>query len=167
MSELAPKSLIAGFINTIMKEAMEHQNKLIVSFLRAIPELSRANYFQHGGNAYKLDTLTEVVVQQGLITHIPRIPLNYLNEFKTLYRKKTNLLAESLKITQVMLTVVSSCKTEQDLRDALPEILVMGALAEIPRTRPEGYTITSELHLQQFNKYRDKLYTYAAYKFLG
>lgn len=69
------------------------------------------------------------------------------------------------KIHQSLGTMVRPCKTFQDLRDAIPEILVPCAafLNGIQRTRPQGYTVIDRPLVQhQFDLMVDDILYYLA-----
>ncbi len=68
-------------------------------------------------------------------------------------------------IEQIIYLLIRTCSTIQDIRDALPESLVMlsDELSKLPRLNQEGYTlIGDERAMGQFEKIRDKIDFYTA-----
>lgn len=71
------------------------------------------------------------------------------------------------KISQALGIMLRPCKTYQDLRDALPEVLVWccDAVRGIPRIREEGWTLHDRPLIQvQFDEMEDDILYYLATK---
>lgn len=62
--------------------------------------------------------------------------------------------SDEQKLRQTLSVLLSRCRTRQDARDSLPEILAksINELKTLPRERPEGFIIAkSTYHINQFN----------------
>lgn len=66
------------------------------------------------------------------------------------------------KITQMLANLLLPCKSQQDVRDALPECLVEQAanLKQLPRTREEAFTLNTPLLQQQYNEFKSLIDIY-------
>jgi hypothetical protein len=72
-------------------------------------------------------------------------------------------------ISQMLLTLLSPCRTAQDIRDTLPECLVncVSGLVSQPRTREAAYTIQDNPRaMRQYEKLLPKMEVYSAARFL-
>lgn len=79
------------------------------------------------------------------------------------------LIMDVHMINQMTHRLVGKCQTEQDLRDALPDSMVMlsDTLNALPRTRPVAYTLEGDERAQrQFAKVKPLMDTYAATRLL-
>ena len=72
-------------------------------------------------------------------------------------------------IKQILYTLLSSCKSQQDIRDTLPEFLVgsFPSLSRLPRIEQVAFTIRDNPRaIRQFDKYLPKMEIYSAAKLL-
>ena len=73
--------------------------------------------------------------------------------------------ADRQRVKQTLYLMLRSCKTEQDLRDALPDCLqtmIGQSIRNLPRTRPEGYTIIdNERAHRQFLEIKETIEFYS------
>jgi hypothetical protein len=93
-----------------------------------------------------------------------------LSEMQEYDRQIREFNADKVAFDQGFSLLLSKCTSPQDVRDALPDVLlpVMGSPEHLlDRTRPEMYTLTSPLHIKQFEKVKDKIYFYLATALLG
>lgn len=88
--------------------------------------------------------------------------LNLRTELVPTYERqlkmKSNLNRDILKLKQALSMVIGKCRTLQDLRDTMPEVLVgkLPKMAAIPRLNPEGFVLTDKpAILEQFNSSMD------------
>ena len=73
--------------------------------------------------------------------------------------------ADRQRVKQTLYLMLRFCRTEQDIRDALPDCLqtmVGQTIRNLPRTRPEGYTIIdNERAYRQFLEIKETIEFYS------
>ena len=102
----------------------------------------RSNIFSKGQRGNLMPSMEDSMIQ-------------YLKDVKKTSDDRT-------KVRQVLANLLLPCKSEQDVRDVLPESLieVIPELRQMPRTRPEAFTLVTELHRSQYAEFKDLISIY-------
>lgn len=158
----ARKSIVKG----LMAPQMNYLNNLRYNIIKKHSELTLTDGFYYKGFFH---TNTTAKVPQGKMKQ-DAIHDSLLPEMQEYDRQIKEFNADKVLFDQGFSLLLSKCSNPQDVRDALPDILlpVMGSPEHLlDRTRPEMYTLSSPLHIQQFEKVKDKIYFYLATALLG
>lgn len=145
----------------LMTPQMDYLNNLRYSIITKHVEKTHTDGFYHRGVWYTnfsgqapATSLQKQSIHESLLPEI----FDYERLIK-------DFNADKVSIEQGISLLLREAKAPQDIRDALPEVLlpVMGSPEHLlQRTRPELYTLTSELHKKQFEKVMEKIYFYLA-----
>lgn len=160
---------VSKLVDDVMTAAYAHWRKDTFNFLETIPELHGKEYFKYKGSSYSKSTGTKVIAAAGLSSMLPNLPYKHVFRFQEQLNKRKVLDGDAKALSAIFTNVVEGCKTEEDLRNALPDIVVPEELKlKYPRTKEAAFTIISnDLQYRQYMKYMDKLYLYASYRLLG
>lgn len=82
---------------------------------------------------------------------------------------KKEIAFDKQRIKQALVLTLDHCRSRQDVRDALPNVLgeLIPECKDIPRTRPEGFGIENHSRKSaQYEKLREKIEFYAAARLL-
>ena len=94
----------------------------------------------------------------------PSLHINLWARMDEILADRAQVAKDMALIKQSLFAVMVPCKTDQDIRDALPEPIVakLPDLSGITRIRQEAYTIADdERALRQYTKIRPKIDLYA------
>lgn len=155
------ETVLKNLMNTDMLRIKAIRDDLI----RRNNVLTNSDAFYHRGQIYTLNTqvgykpLTKHPIHPSLRDEMFEYE-KQIQEFKN----------DKVILEQGLGVLVRNAMEAQDIRDALPDILLpcMGSPEHLmDRTRPELYTLTSELHRHQYEKTLDKIYFYLGSRLLG
>lgn len=153
-------------VKGLMGTQMNYLNNLRYNIIQKNTELTLKDGFFYRGQWYTNSTakVPQKVMQASSI-HESLLP-----EIQELEKQLREFNADKVSFNQGIGLLLGKCFNPQDIRDALPEVLV--PLMDSPehlldRTRPELYTLTSDLHIKQFEKVKEKIYFYLATALLG
>jgi hypothetical protein len=170
MTHLTSNSHLHTIINPIMAELTSIDKALVKD---ATIKLIAANYAL-GGDQYGF-------LQSGKFFTFHRLPPNYpkamlhpdlRKQGLALVARASMLNKDTWRITQGLAQILKSCVSNQDVRDALPAIVLntcngLKFLSDIPRTRPEAWTIAhSEPHWHDYVKTKELIHFYVASRIL-
>ena len=95
------------------------------------------------------------------------VPPAIIPQLESYLEDKNQVERDEAIIKQLVAALLHECENFQDIRDALPDVVVPQILAEKERTRPAGYPFQNNPRLlRQFKKYEDVIFQYAAAKLL-
>lgn len=119
--------------------------------------------FMWQGKFYKLDNQINGVGKR-LTLH-----LSLWNQMEEHIRDRATVAMDRKMIEQTLFSLIYPCSTEQDIRDALPECLVV--VAPLPlaqeRMRAEAYTIADDARaMRQYEKTIERMEFYSATRLL-
>lgn len=119
--------------------------------------------FLHQGEYYQRSNATRTP------TYGERVPLNpdLWDKMDSYLKASSRLIGEVHLINQTVFRLVRGCQTYQDVRDALPECLVIqdqsGKYKGLKRTREAAWTLKGdEMALRQYEKVLPSIEYYAA-----
>lgn len=160
-------SFVHKMVDDLFTPARARLLTKIVEYLRAIPEISICNIMSYRGQFYDKAT-GEVVQIPSAQAHIPKeLPIQAVPTFQGFLNERTELDKDEKAIKQVISLLIEDCHNEQDLRDALPEMLVSFDLKQrFARTREPAFTLTMPRQIDQYNRYYRKICLYASHKLL-
>lgn len=147
---------------------MEPDNRRLKDLLKTIiNKNSQALGFHTDGIMYQGTWFPDP--ETGSTARSPRVLPNeaVLDDMETYQRQLNKLNDDRDRLKQGLHQLLKSCKTIQDIRDALPESIVnldclSNLCASLPRTRPEGYTLAnSDRAKRQYEQILDNLKIYS------
>lgn len=152
-------------IQVVLSDLLQFERKRLEGVLEKILQTNRkhgrsGNAFIHQGQVYSLLPICQIRGEPITEPH-PAVTEDldyYLNQ-------KEELIRSEQRLKQGLSVVVGRCKTIQDLRNALPDILVheLPSLRGLSRTEPEGAMLESRPKLrEQFEQTIDLALTFAA-----
>lgn len=106
--------------------------------------------------------------QSNVMGQLPRFPSlhpDLWNEANLLTKDLKLLSQEQAFVRQALVTVLADCRSEQDIRDALPDCIaeIIEPLRSLPRTREEAFTLKDKpRQLKQWLKTRPNIDVYAS-----
>lgn len=157
------------FIQTILSDLLDAEKNRLTAVLES---LLKSNH-ECGGSSkaflYKGQVFNLLPIAQVRGEKILPVKPTLHDEVEYLISLRSELTHTEQKLRQGLSVVVNKCQSLQDLRDALPDILVreIPSLRGLQRTRPEGYLLEHNQRLkEQFEKVVDLALTFAAKRML-
>lgn len=158
-------SQIKYAVSNLMLAANARQSKIANEFLQQFPELN-LTAFWYKGQAYQTDNGKPCVIPTKYSQAFPQLPVHASHGFQEILNKQKILDNDYKAICQLMSVLLEPCKSQQDIRDALPDMLLSESMLTLPRTREAGYTATDYVQKLQYEKYHRKMCWYAAQKLI-
>lgn len=152
-------------MDNLLKSETERLKKTIIDIIIAHTDLTNTDGFYFDGSVRSL-------VQGASHAALNKVPLHdSLKPEMAEYIKQERMLArDRAKIAQGLAVLLRSVRNNQDVRDALPELLVQFApvaVSSLQRQLPEAHNLTSVLHIRQFEQTKEMLYFYLGSRLLG
>lgn len=170
MSELSTPTYVSKLVDDLFTAAFAHLNKRKIALLKSLTEIEPYTHVRFQGKVYSKSTGNVVTVPAKAFNHpsIKSLPQNHINYFVQLLNEENEMVRDKRSITQLFTVMVNPCKSEQDLRDALPDMVLPESLKiRLPRTRPAGYTLgDSPIQKGRYDRQYRKLCKYAAMRLI-
>lgn len=158
------------FINDIISEVTVSETNRIDELRKKCVEehvkLTNTDGFYMGGKIFTNVQNAPFSILQKTVCHqsVRKDAENYLKQLKELHEDQS-------RIRQGLTILLSKVSSRQDMRDALPDVLLQFVknpeITSLPRTREAAYTVTSKLHLSQLEKTLDRVYFYMGSRLIG
>jgi hypothetical protein len=152
-------------IQLLLQDILRHEQKRLDRVLGTLLEQNAmhggsAKAFLHKGAIFSLEPMKIVRGHpvKPLVNHLAE-DADYLVEMRK------QLASTEQRLRQGLSVVVTRCAGHQDLRDALPDVLVreLPSLRGLQRTRPEGFMLAGNPRLkEQFDSVCELALQYAA-----
>ena len=159
-------NLLDPLINAFLNPEKDRLKDVLRDLLRRDEALGGSGYgFIYGSKIWHLRPMKDVKTRTTKDLHDELLP-----EMEGYELRVKNLVRDEQRMRQAFAVVLARCGSSQDVRDALPEPLVMLVqdLAVLPRTRPEGFLLHEFPLLEgQFKKAVDISLYYAARELLA
>lgn len=167
----SPKITAQSFTFQIIQECLNiifsHEQERILEAKSSLVKEMKAtgkvtgNATMYGGAAFN---------EKGITTQqrFP-FPVAFSEQAEAIVADEKRLTQDRLVVNQILTLACMGCKTSEDFRDALPEILVdnLPNLRQLPRNRPEAFLLAGqEQKLEQYKKLRDILDFYMVSKLI-
>ena len=170
MSEVPTPTYVSKLVDDLFTAAFAHLNKRKVALLQSLTEIEPYTHIRFKGKVYAKSTGNVVTVPAKAFNHphIKSLPQNHIAYFTQLLNEEDEMVRDKKSITQLFTIMVNPCKSEQDLRDALPDMVLPESLKmRFPRTRPAGYTLgDSPSHKRRYDRQYRKLCMYASMRLI-
>lgn len=151
----------------IVQELFAPNKRRLQTALGLILEQVAGPSYQRNGFYYlgATFTFTSDVVPRG--TTVLEIPKELHPQMQEYYADCSRCRQEETRTLQLLRALLIDAKCEQDMRDALPDVLLPGWLKCYPRTRPEAYPFESNPRLKRlWEQNASTIYHYAATKLI-
>ncbi len=160
MTRHSNKEFIDQLVSSIFRAERKNLRIRELTFIYENRKLSsnHSDGFYFSGKYYS--DLVNSLVSKGTkgFLHISLVP-----QMQAYVKDKSMMEFEETRVRQCLVLVLQPCASSQDYRDALPNLLVekVSSLRELPRTRPEGYTLENNpMQMKQYQKLREKIEYY-------
>lgn len=147
----------------VLKQLFKNDLDQSLKQVQHLSNLSGLPYFTFNGAIYSAHTLTPTR------QYVSPLPSEYV-ELALEYSKKSSVvLNEIIRVNQLLGLITRDTKTLQDVRDALPEVLIKYlSFGGLSRTREEAYTIKdNSMHMAQYEKTMNLIYLKDAMNIIG
>lgn len=150
-------NLINKMVTFVMEESIQDYNNeldaLVINIVHTTG--SGVNGFTYGGKLYQSNKYSKKVNKPN---SFPTVPKPFLDDYFKLAKQEQELESNKGILKQLFTILLTGCKTEQDVRDALPEFLVkefnkstsnnaIRFLNNYERLKPEAWNILDRPHL--------------------
>lgn len=142
--------------------SIQHEITSMIEKNNAALGLAAEGFLFRGSYYTNLDPKLQSKGQRTTL-HIRLVP-----EFMGTIKRRADFDYDRQQIRQVLVLLVQGAKSEQDVRDTLPECLAdLLPFPPLARTRPEAFTIVGdERAMRQYLKVRDKIMYYSALRLI-
>lgn len=144
-------NLINKMVTFVMEEPIQNYNNELDALVINIAHTTNSgmNGFTYGGKLYQSNKYSKKVKNPN---SFPVVPKAFLDDYFKLARQEQELESNKGVLKQLLTILLTGCKTEQDVRDALPEFLIkefsksasnnaIRFLNNYERLRPEAWSI--------------------------
>lgn len=166
MMDAFRQSIINDAVNGLMSEDDKRLKQMVADIIRDHVTLTKTDGFYFNGQVY-------TNLQGVAFKSIQKLPIHpSLKDRITEYAKQViELKSDQAKISQGLAVLIRNCIDHQGVRNALPDLLIPTinnqSIQMLKRTLPEGHTLTSKLHIAQYEKTMDRVYFYLGSRLLG
>ena len=170
MSNTTP-SYVSKLIDDLFTAARAHLNKRKTEFMSSLHDLEPYKFLRFRGKVYRKSSGEEVSVPAKFFNYpaIKSLPAHGVAYFSDLLNQESQMERDKVALTQLFTVMTDKCVNEQDLRDALPDMVLPEKLKmRLPRTRPAAYTLEDNpAQMARYQKQYRKMCQYAAMRLLG
>lgn len=170
MSNTTP-TYISKLIDDLFTAARAHLNKRKTEFMSSLHDLEPYSFLRFRDKVYRKSSGEAVTISVDFINHpaIKRLPTHGVVYFSDLLNQESQMERDKVALTQLFTVMIDKCIDEQDLRDALPDMVLPENLkTRLPRTRPAAYTLEDNpAQMARYQKQYRKMCQYAAMRLLG
>ena len=170
MSNTTP-SYVSKLIDDLFTAARAHLNKQKIEFMSSLHDLEPYKFLRFRGKVYRKSSGEEVSVPAKFFNYpaIKSLPVHGVAYFSDLLNQESQMERDKVALTQLFTVMTDKCVNEQDLRDALPDMVLPEKLKmRLPRTRPAAYTLEDNpAQMARYQKQYRKMCQYAAMRLLG
>lgn len=156
--------MISDMVHQFTIDERNHIDDIVRTIIADNTKLTGKDGFYWNGKV-----LSNVQMQRGMGTnHIQKSSIHPDLKERMLdaQAQYDRLALDRKKLQQGIAVLLRNAGTKEEIRNALPEIAVDvldgGRLKSIPRTEPELYTLTSDLHRKQFKETEELMLYYLA-----
>lgn len=170
MSNATP-TYVSKLVDDLFTAARAHLIKHKTEFMSSLHDLEPYKFLRFRGKVYRKSSGEEVSVPAKLFNYsaIKSLPAHGVAYFSDLLNQESQMERDKVALTQLFTVMTDKCVNEQDLRDALPDMVLPEKLKmQLPRTRPAAYTLEDNpAQMARYQKQYRKMCQYAAMRLLG
>ena len=170
MSNTTP-SYVSKLIDDLFTAARARLIKQKIEFMSSLHDVEPYKFLRFRGKVYRKSSGEEVSVPAKLFNYpaIKSLPAHGVAYFSDLLNQENQMERDKVALTQLFTVMTDKCVNEQDLRDALPDMVLPEKLKmRLPRTRPAAYTLEDNpAQMARYQKQYRKMCQYAAMRLLG
>ena len=160
------QKIIIDVVTQLTAVDQKRLNEMKAKIINDHVQLTGTDGFYHNGMFYTNMSGVPVKSMQKLPIH-PTLKGQAIEHDKQVRA----LASDTAKISRGLAVLIRNCIDYQGVRNALPDVLIpittITEIARHDRTMPEGYTLTSKLHKDQFQNTLDRIYFYLGSRLLG
>lgn len=157
-------NMIKDIVRQLTYDEQESINKAVMNIIDQHRLKTNTDGFIYKGNIYPNS------VNPRTMKRAPLHP-DLMNDWMAINAEQESLNKDKTRLTQGIAVLLRNIHDNQGVRDALPEPLVKildgGRLLSYPRTRPELFSLTSKLHLSQFEDVKELIFFYLSSRLLS
>lgn len=144
-------NVIGRLVNFTLNDKREKYQKDLTDLVVKVAHGtgSGLNGFTFANKLYQSDKYAKKITKS---ERFPALPIKYHEEFLHIHNMERELEDDSTVLKQLFTVLMTGCKTEQDVRNALPEFFIVELnnfelnselrfLKNYSRTKPEGWNI--------------------------
>ena len=169
MSDTTP-SYVYKLVDDLFTAARAHLNKRKVEFMCSLHDLEPYKFLRFRDKVFCKTSgeLVNVPAAMSSLPTIKRLPAHGTLYFSNLLNEEQQMERDKVAMTQLFTVMIDKCVNEQDLRDALPDMVLPEDLKmRLPRTRPAAYTLEDNpAQMARYQKQYRKMCQYAAMRLL-
>ena len=170
MSNATP-TYVSKLVDDLFTAARTHLIKHKTEFMSSLHDLEPYKFLRFRGKVYRKSSGEEVSVPAKFFNYpaIKSLPAHGVAYFSDLLNQESQVERDKVALTQLFTVMTDKCVNEQDLRDALPDMVLPEKLKmRLPRTRPAAYTLEDNpAQMARYQKQYRKMCQYAAMRLLG
>ena len=170
MSNATP-TYVSKLVDDLFTAARAHLIKHKTEFMSSLHDLEPYKFLRFRGKVYRKSSGEEVSVPAKFFNYpaIKSLPAHGVAYFSDLLNQESQVERDKVALTQLFTVMTDKCVNEQDLRDALPDMVLPEKLKmRLPRTRPAAYTLEDNpAQMARYQKQYRKMCQYAAMRLLG
>ena len=170
MSNTTP-TYVSKLIDDLFTAARAQVNKQKIEFMESLTELEPFQFLRFRDKVYQKTSGQEVTIPASASNHpsIKRVPAQKAAYFSELLNQEQEMKRDMVAITQLYIVLTDKCVNDQDLRDALPDMVLPENLKNrLQRTRSAAYTLADNpAQMARYQKQYRKMCQYAAMRLLG
>ena len=170
MSNATP-TYVSKLVGDLFTAARAHLIKHKTEFMSSLHDLEPYKFLRFRGKVYRKSSGEEVSVPAKFFNYpaIKSLPAHGVAYFSDLLNQESQMERDKVALTQLFTVMTDKCVNEQDLRDALPDMVLPEKLKmRLPRTRPAAYTLADNpAQMARYQKQYRKMCQYAAMRLLG
>lgn len=170
MSNATP-TYVSKLVDDLFTAARAHLIKHKTEFMSSLHDLEPYKFLRFRGKVYRKSSGEEVSVPAKFFNYpaIKSLPAHGVAYFSDLLNQESQMERDKVALTQLFTVMTDKCVNEQDLRDALPDMVLPEKLKmQLPRTRPAAYTLEDNpAQMARYQKQYRKMCQYAAMRLLG
>ena len=170
MSNTTP-TYVSKLVDDLFTAARARLIKHKTEFMSSLHDLEPYKFLRFRGKVYRKSSGEEVSVPAKFFNYsaIKSLPAHGVAYFSDLLNQESQMERDKVALTQLFTVMTYKCVNEQDLRDALPDMVLPEKLKmRLPRTRPAAYTLADNpAQMARYQKQYRKMCQYAAMRLLG
>lgn len=170
MSNATP-TYVSKLVDDLFTAARARLIKHKTEFMSSLHDLEPYKFLRFRGKVYRKSSGEEVSVPAKFFNYpaIKSLPAHGVAYFSDLLNQESQMERDKVALTQLFTVMTDKCVNEQDLRDALPDMVLPEKLKmQLPRTRPAAYTLEDNpAQMARYQKQYRKMCQYAAMRLLG
>lgn len=156
-----------NLINKLMVSLFAAEERRLAAFIIELNDRNKVaqnasiDGFLYNGKAYMPSSGQLVIPSKGEAK--PTLHCDLQDEMETWVKDMKSIHDDSLLVRQMLFRILQPCRSETEIRDALPECLVsMAGLPHHPRCENAGFTLRGDHRaMRQFAKLMDKIQVYS------